>query len=72
MTNRADQNWPKGEAYELGMDTSNTVCVGRVHTAVDAHRILAPYAHELNGSGTDCAIDCPACQWVVKSKLEVL
>lgn len=40
MTNRADQNWPKGEAYELGMDTGNTVCVGRVHTAVDAPGIL--------------------------------
>jgi hypothetical protein len=25
---------------------------------------LAPYQHELYGSGTACAEDCPACQWV--------
>lgn len=26
--------------------------------------ILSPYAHELNGPGTACAEDCPACRWV--------
>jgi len=26
--------------------------------------ILSPYPHELNGSGTACADDCPACRWV--------
>lgn len=25
--------------------------------------VLAPYAHELNSGGTDCAADCPACRW---------
>ncbi len=25
---------------------------------------LAPFSHELNGSGTACAADCPACHWI--------
>jgi len=25
--------------------------------------MLSPYTHELNGSGTACSADCPACQW---------
>ena len=25
---------------------------------------ISPYTHELNGSGTDCAEDCPACRWL--------
>jgi len=25
---------------------------------------LSPFAHELNTQGTDCAENCPACQWV--------
>jgi hypothetical protein len=28
--------------------------------------ILSPYPHELNGQGTDCASDCPACHWVAE------
>jgi hypothetical protein len=24
---------------------------------------LSPYQHELNGRGTRCAADCPACRW---------
>jgi hypothetical protein len=24
---------------------------------------LCPYAHELNGQGTACAENCPACHW---------
>ena len=59
MMNRADQNWPDGMVIEIDAEQI-------------AVTVLAPYAHELNGSGTDCAVDCPACQWVVKSKLEVL
>jgi hypothetical protein len=26
--------------------------------------IVSPYPHELNGAGTACAEDCPACRWV--------
>jgi len=25
---------------------------------------LSPFSHELNGSGTACAADCPACHWI--------
>jgi hypothetical protein len=25
---------------------------------------LSPYQHELNGQGTACSEDCPACAWV--------
>jgi hypothetical protein len=25
--------------------------------------VLAPYAHQLNRFGSDCAADCPACLW---------
>ena len=28
--------------------------------------ILSPYQHELNGQGTDCASDCPACHWAAE------
>jgi hypothetical protein len=28
--------------------------------------MLSPYAHELNGQGTKCADDCPACRWAAK------
>ena len=30
----------------------------------NAHELLSPYQHELNGEGTACAHDCPACTWV--------
>jgi hypothetical protein len=30
---------------------------------------LSPYQHELNGQGTDCAEDCPACRWVCDKQL---
>lgn len=33
---------------------------------------LAPYQHELNGSGTDCAHDCPACRWVSEQAIDKL
>jgi hypothetical protein len=33
---------------------------------------LSPYQHELNGSGTDCAHDCPACRWVSEQAIEKL
>jgi len=29
---------------------------------------LSPYPHILNGWGTDCSQDCPACAWVVEQK----
>jgi hypothetical protein len=29
---------------------------------------LAPYAHELNPDGTDCAEDCPACRLVDRTQ----
>lgn len=29
--------------------------------------IQAPMSHELNGEGTDCAVDCPACRWAAES-----
>lgn len=30
--------------------------------------ILSPYPHELNGPGTDCASDCPACRWTAEQE----
>jgi hypothetical protein len=32
---------------------------------LDTDMLLGPYRHELNGSGDDCALDCPACRWAV-------
>jgi len=28
--------------------------------------VLSSYAHELNGAGTACAPDCPACRWAAE------
>ena len=28
--------------------------------------VLSAYGHELNGAGTACAPDCPACRWAAE------
>lgn len=44
---------------------------GRLETKFQAQRArLSPYVHELNGSGTDCATDCPACLWSAEQEAE--
>src|SRR5579864_6162539 len=37
------------------------------HTAVQPQP-LAPYQHELNGQGSACATDCPACRWLQRTE----
>ena len=29
---------------------------------------VAPYPHQLNGDGTGCLDDCPACRWEVRTR----
>jgi len=36
---------------------------GNVYQYPRNRPMLSPYTHELNGSGTACSADCPACQW---------
>lgn len=39
-------------------------------SVIPAPVVLAPYPHELNSRGTECAGDCPACRWVEEMEKE--
>jgi hypothetical protein len=36
------------------------------HSGTNEDGMLSPYAHQLNGAGTACADDCPACKWATR------
>ena len=42
------------------------ICFALVGKLIDD--MMSPYEHELNGAGTACADDCPACKWAAEKR----